>query len=63
MKQDFDWVLNRAYIRDGNNFHTGEALLIACLLHSKGRGRESKDMVDVKRIMKDHNLDITKERD
>lgn len=51
------WVISRAYIRDGKNFHTGEALLIACLLHAKGAGRNSKDMADVRRIMRDHNLD------
>ena len=32
-------------------------MLLACLLHAKGRGRKSKDMEDVQRIMKDHNLD------
>lgn len=51
------WLINRAYIRDGQRVFTGEALLIACLLHAKGAGRNSKDMADVRRIMRDHNLD------
>lgn len=50
-------VMDIAYIRDGDTFHTGEALLLACLLHTKGRGRKSKDMTEVQRIMRDKNLD------
>ena len=49
-------VLHRAYIRDGTVENTGEALLLACLLHAKGAGRNSDDMQDVRRIMKDKNL-------
>ena len=55
-KNTNNWVINRAYMRDGKHTHTGEALLIACLLHAKGSGRDSKDMADVRRIMRDHNL-------
>lgn len=51
------WVINRVYIRDGKHTYTGEAALIACLLHAKGAGRKSKDMEDVRRIMRDVNLD------
>lgn len=45
-----------AYIRDGQTFHSGEALLLACLLHAKGKSRSSDDMVEVRKIMKDRNL-------
>jgi hypothetical protein len=52
------WRMNQiAYIRDENTTHYGEAVILACLLHSKGRGRQSKDMLDVQRIMHDQNLD------
>lgn len=48
-------MIHRAYIRDGKNIHTGESLLLACLLHAKGQSRNSDDMKDVQRIMKDRN--------
>jgi hypothetical protein len=50
-------LIDVAYIRDGDNFHTGEAMLLACVLHTKGKGRDSKDMLDVQRLMRDINLD------
>lgn len=53
----FTRVIHRAYIRDGKNIHTGEAVLLACILHAKGKSRESADMTDVQRIMHDRNLD------
>lgn len=46
----------RAYLKDGDKIHTGEALLLACLLHAKGAGRKSKDMEDVQKIMRDINV-------
>jgi hypothetical protein len=49
--------MDRAYIRDGKGTHTGEALLLACLLHAKGKGRNTADMTDVQKIMRDKNLD------
>lgn len=45
----------RAYIRDGHTLHTGEALLLACLLHAKGKSRNGDDMKEVQRIMRDKN--------
>lgn len=51
----FTRLIYRAYIRDGKTFHTGEALLLACLLHAKGKSRVSDDMKDVQRIMRDQN--------
>lgn len=49
-------VASRAYIRDGSRIHTGEALMLACLVHTKGESRTSKDMEDVQRLMRDHNI-------
>lgn len=51
----FSRLLHRAYIRDGDRFHTGEALLLACLVHTRGQGRGSTDMKDVQRMMRDQN--------
>jgi hypothetical protein len=48
-------LAGRAYIRDGRQIHSGEALLLACLVHTKGESRDSKDMADVQRLMRDHN--------
>ena len=45
-----------AWLRDGDIIIDGEALLLACLLHAKGKSRHSADMKDVQRIMKDGNL-------
>jgi len=48
-------IMDRAYIRDGDTLHTGEALLLACLLHAKGKNRKSDDFKDVQKIMHDPN--------
>jgi len=53
--REFSRFVYRAYIRDGATLHTGEALLLACLLHAKGKSRKSDDMKDVQRIMHDRN--------
>lgn len=50
-------MIYRAYIRDGRTFHTGEAVLLACMLHAKGKGRNTPDMDEVRRIMRDKNVD------
>lgn len=55
--REFSRFIYRAYIRDGKTFHTGEAVLLACLLHAKGKSRVSGDMKDVQRIMRDANRD------
>jgi hypothetical protein len=47
--------MDKAWIRDGDIFVTGEALVLACLLHTRGRGRNSNDMREVQRIMRDRN--------
>jgi hypothetical protein len=54
--REFSRLMYRAYLTDKDgNVHTGEALLLACLLHAKGASRKSKDMEDVQKIMKDIN--------
>lgn len=53
--REFSRLLYRAYIRDNDTYHTGEALLLACLLHAKGSSRKSDAMKDVQRIMRDRN--------
>jgi len=54
-EREFYRLLNRAYIRDGNATHEGEALILACLLHAKGDSRTGSDMAEVRRIMRDKN--------
>lgn len=54
--REFSRLLHRAYIRDGAVVHTGQAVLVACVLHSQGQSRNSDDMVDVRKIMRDRNL-------
>lgn len=50
-------IMDLAYIRDGAVTHTDEAVILACLLHTTGKGRGSADHKDVQRIMKDRNLE------
>ncbi len=54
---EYTQLMYRAYLRDGHTEHSGEALLLACLLHAKGKSRESADMIEVQRLMRDRNLD------
>lgn len=49
-----------AYIRNGSVIHTDESVILACLLHTRGKGRGTNDMKDVQRIMKDKNLETPK---
>ncbi len=51
----FSRLVHRAYIRDGETVHTGEAVALACLVHTRGAGRQSNDMKDVQRMMRDRN--------
>jgi hypothetical protein len=56
-------LLYRAYIRDGDREISGEALLLALLMHTRGTSRKSQDMRQVQKMMRDINLDkTTKER-
>lgn len=53
----FTRLVQRAYIRDGKTVHTGEAVLLACLVHTKGKGRDTDDETAVRKIMRDQNIE------
>jgi hypothetical protein len=49
-------MMDRAWLRDGATIHTGEALLLALLLHTKGKTKRGQDEIEhVARLMKDPN--------
>lgn len=49
-------MMDRAYLRDGDLVHTGESLLIALLLHAKGKTKRGQAEIEhVARLMKDPN--------
>lgn len=50
-------LINQAWIRNGDLTVTGEALILACLLHTKGGGRNTEDMKQLQALMNDQNLD------
>jgi hypothetical protein len=43
-------VMDRAWMRDGKNVYTGEALVLACLLHVK-KQRTAEQEEELKEIM------------
>lgn len=50
-------MMDVAYIRDGDIVHTGEALLLACLLKAQGKTRRGKREVEkVAQMLDDPNL-------
>ena len=50
-------LMDRGYLRDGKLLHTGESLLLACLLHVKGKTKRGREEVEeISRIMKDPNV-------
>lgn len=56
-------LMDRAYLRTGKITHTDEALLLACLVASKGKTqRGNTEMTEVGKIMNDHNLPKTKRK-
>jgi hypothetical protein len=62
MAKDGNWVpmgnriMDRAWLRDGEVIHTGEALLLAVLLHAKGKsGRGQAEIEQVARMLNDPN--------
>ena len=57
VKRDTRQFVNQAWIRNGDNFVTGEALILATLLHTTGAGRNTDDMKVVQSLMNDVNLD------
>lgn len=54
--QYFRRVANRAYLRDGDNVHMEDALMLALLLHTQGKGRNRKDIEEVGKLLDDPNL-------
>lgn len=57
VKRDTRQFVNQAWIRNGEGFVTGEALILAMLLHSTGRDRAGNDFKVVQELMNDINLD------
>ena len=49
-------IQHRAYIRDGNIVHTGEAVLLACVKAIQGKSRKSEALQEVQRLMRDRNV-------
>lgn len=50
-------LMDRAYLRDGDVVHTGEALLLALLVHAKGKTRRSQNELEqVSKMLDDPNL-------
>lgn len=50
-------LIDVAWIRNGSTVVTGEALILATLMHTHGKNRRGDDMKTVQKIMKDVNLD------
>lgn len=57
VKRDTRQFVNQAWIRNGEGFVTGEALILAMLLHSTGKDRAGSDFKVVQELMDDVNLD------
>lgn len=59
VKRDTRQFINQAWIRNGKSdaVVTGEALILATLLHSTGKERNSQDLKVVQALMNDVNLD------
>lgn len=50
-------MMDRAYLRDGNVIHTGEALLLALLVHAKGKTKRGQNELEqVSKMLNDPNL-------
>ena len=49
--------INQAWIRNGDDVVTGEALILATLLQTHGDSREGSDFKVVQELMNDVNLD------
>lgn len=62
MTKDEKWVpmgrrvMDIAWLRDGDTIHTDEALVLALLLHTKGKSKRGQDEVEqVARMLNDPN--------
>lgn len=54
---DFNSFASKAYLRDGDTEHTGEALYVALLLHASGTGgRTAKNEREIAAMLDDPNL-------
>lgn len=50
-------IMNRAWLRDGDTIYTGEALVLACLLHAKGKTKRGQEELEqVAKMLGDPNL-------
>lgn len=61
VKRDTRQFINQAWIRNGDSVVTGEALILATLLHTHGADRAGNDFKVVQELMNDVNLDDDKE--
>ena len=52
-------VMDRAWMRDGENIHTGEALVLACLMHVR-KERTAKQEEELKKILDVYETGKTK---
>lgn len=59
IKRDTRQFINQAWIRNSEGLEpvTGQSLIVACLLHTTGAGRNTEDMKTVQALMNDVNLD------
>lgn len=57
VKKDTRQFINQAWTRNGELEVTGEALILACLLHTHGADRAGSDFKAVQVLMDDVNLD------
>lgn len=56
-------MMDRAYLRDGDVVHTGEALLLAMLIHARGKTqRGTEELKQVSKMLDDPNMETPKKR-
>lgn len=56
-------IMDNAFLRDGELEHTGEALLLALILHTKGKTKRSKqELEEIGKLFDDPNLSKTNRR-
>lgn len=56
-EQFYTRILHRAYLRDHDITHTGEALALALLLHTKDKKRDNRHVAEVAKMLNDPNAD------
>jgi hypothetical protein len=49
-----------AWLRDGDSIYTGEAMMLAVLLHTRGKGRTQEHERELARLLDDPNQKIKK---